>query len=384
MADLDLTGRRALVTGGAHGLGEGMAQALAAAGARVVIGDLQDDLGAKVAGVARRRPRVRPPRRHRRRQLGGRRRRRGRPARRPRHPRQQRRASRSPAAGRHRRRRRPREMLEVNVLGTALGIKHAFRAMRPGGAAGNGGAIINIASVAATIAFPGIAVYSATKSAVDRLTRVAADGVRQARLRRAGQLRLPRPRARPTMGVATRRRHAPSSACSAQPDAGGRRRRRAHPARPARRGRRHGRRGGLPRLRRVPGSSPASACRSTAEWGCDHEHRQARRRLRRLRLHRPADLRVPARVQRPVHRRRPRQGPDPGRSSTAIPGLETVRARGRRGRAHASRRSPSCSPVRAVVCNTGRPVHQVTARRSSRRAWRPVATTWTPPASRTG
>ncbi|MDT7654491.1 MAG: 3alpha(or 20beta)-hydroxysteroid dehydrogenase, partial [Pseudonocardiales bacterium] len=52
--------------------------------------------------------------------------------------------------------------------------KHAFRAMRPGGAAGNGGTVINVASVAATIAFPGIAGYSATKSAVDRLTRVAA------------------------------------------------------------------------------------------------------------------------------------------------------------------------------------------------------------------
>jgi NAD(P)-dependent dehydrogenase (short-subunit alcohol dehydrogenase family) len=46
--------------------------------------------------------------------------------------------------------------------------------MRPGGAAGRGGSIVNVASVAATIAFPGIAVYSATKSAVDRLTRVAA------------------------------------------------------------------------------------------------------------------------------------------------------------------------------------------------------------------
>ena len=67
-----------------------------------------------------------------------------------------------------------RRMLEVNVLGTSLGLKHAFRAMRPGGPAGRGGAIVNIASVAATIAFPGIAVYSATKSAVDRLTRVAA------------------------------------------------------------------------------------------------------------------------------------------------------------------------------------------------------------------
>ena len=65
-------------------------------------------------------------------------------------------------------------MLDVNLLGTALGIKHAFRAMRPGGPAGRGGAVVNIASVAATIAFPGIAVYSATKSGIDRLTRVAA------------------------------------------------------------------------------------------------------------------------------------------------------------------------------------------------------------------
>lgn len=67
-----------------------------------------------------------------------------------------------------------RRQLEVNLLGTALGIKHAFLTMRPGGAAGKGGAIVNTASVAATIAFPGIAVYSATKSGVDRLTRVAA------------------------------------------------------------------------------------------------------------------------------------------------------------------------------------------------------------------
>lgn len=67
-----------------------------------------------------------------------------------------------------------RRMLDVNVVGTALGMKHAFRAMRPQGPAGKGGAIVNIASVAATIAFPGISGYSATKSAVDRLTRVAA------------------------------------------------------------------------------------------------------------------------------------------------------------------------------------------------------------------
>ena len=66
-------------------------------------------------------------------------------------------------------------MLEVNIA------RHRARpqARLPRDAAraapaGNGGAIVNISSVAATIAFPGIAGYSATKSAVDRLTRVAA------------------------------------------------------------------------------------------------------------------------------------------------------------------------------------------------------------------
>ncbi len=173
MTHLDLTGRRALVTGGAQGLGEGMAQALAAAGATVAVADVQDELGTKVAdslgaghtfvhldvtddagwetavgdAVSR---------------LGGldivvnnagveitsll--------------------VDLDPAAA--------RTQLEVNLLGTALGIKHAFRAMRPGGAAGAGGVVVNVASVAATIAFPGISVYSATKSGVDRLTRVAA------------------------------------------------------------------------------------------------------------------------------------------------------------------------------------------------------------------
>ncbi|TDO38027.1 SDR family NAD(P)-dependent oxidoreductase [Paractinoplanes brasiliensis] len=169
MTPIDLTGRRALVTGGAQGLGEGMARALVAAGAHVVVADLQDELGPKVAeslgdgngfvhldvtdddnwaaaveqatGI-----------------LGGldivvnnagveitsli--------------------VDLDPAA--------VRKQLEVNLLGTALGIKHAFRAMR----AQRSGVVVNVASVAATIAFPGIAVYSATKSGVDRLTRVAA------------------------------------------------------------------------------------------------------------------------------------------------------------------------------------------------------------------
>ncbi len=173
MTDLDLTGRKALITGGAQGLGEGMAHALAAAGAKVVIADLQDDLGPKVAeslgeghgfvhldttddanweaAIAEATS-----------LLGGldilvnnagieitsli--------------------VDLDPAA--------VRKQLEVNLLGTALGLKHAFLTMRPGGAAGNGGVVINVASVAATIAFPGISVYSATKSGVDRLTRVAA------------------------------------------------------------------------------------------------------------------------------------------------------------------------------------------------------------------
>ena len=67
-----------------------------------------------------------------------------------------------------------RKMCDVNIVGVGLGMKHAFRAMRPGGPAGKGGAIVNVASVAATIAFPAIAIYSGTKSAVDRMTRVAA------------------------------------------------------------------------------------------------------------------------------------------------------------------------------------------------------------------
>jgi NAD(P)-dependent dehydrogenase (short-subunit alcohol dehydrogenase family) len=176
MAKFDLTGRKALVTGGARGLGEGMARALAEAGASVMIGDVLTSLGKDVAGqitaggakagfvkldvtqeddwAAAVKATVDT--------LGGfdilvnnagieital--------------------VTEIDAAD-------LRRMLDVNIVGTALGLKHAFRAMRPGGAAGKGGAVVNIASVAATIAFPAIAGYSATKSAVDRLTRVAA------------------------------------------------------------------------------------------------------------------------------------------------------------------------------------------------------------------
>ena len=80
-----------------------------------------------------------------------------------------------------------------------------------------------------------------------------------------------------------------------------------------------------------------------------HEH-QARRRLRRLRLHRPADLRVPARAQRAVRRRRPGQGPLQDVVGQ-IPGIETADhdivevEHTRRGADRAVRR-------RQVVCNT--------------------------------
>ncbi len=176
MTVLDLTGRTALVTGGAQGLGAGIAEALARSGAAVLIGDIRDEAGRETVNDIQ--------------NSGGT-------------------AdfihleitseSDWDSAARHCVKALGRfdilinnagvelsalivetdvddlrRMLEVNVLGTALGIKHAFRSMRPGGIAGRGGVIVNISSVAATIAFPGISGYSATKSAVDRLTRVAA------------------------------------------------------------------------------------------------------------------------------------------------------------------------------------------------------------------
>jgi 3alpha(or 20beta)-hydroxysteroid dehydrogenase len=176
MSVYDLAGRKALVTGGARGLGEGMARALARAGASVVIGDIREDLGKATADALRRdgaRAEFVPL------DITA----------------EESWAQAVPQAIAHLGGldilvnnagveitsllvdidpEDVRRMLEVNVLGTALGLKHGFRAMRPGGPAGAGGAIVNVASVAATIAFPGIAVYSATKSAVDRLTRVGA------------------------------------------------------------------------------------------------------------------------------------------------------------------------------------------------------------------
>jgi 3-oxoacyl-[acyl-carrier protein] reductase len=57
----------------------------------------------------------------------------------------------------------------TNVLGTILATKEAARYF-----GANGGSVINISSVASQAAVPGAAVYSATKGAVDTITRVLA------------------------------------------------------------------------------------------------------------------------------------------------------------------------------------------------------------------
>ena len=64
--------------------------------------------------------------------------------------------------------------MAVNVEGVILGTKHAFRAMRPGGSAGRGGAIVIVGSVAGKVGAPFLAVYGATKGAVHSFVRGAA------------------------------------------------------------------------------------------------------------------------------------------------------------------------------------------------------------------
>ncbi|NML33296.1 SDR family NAD(P)-dependent oxidoreductase [Paraburkholderia antibiotica] len=176
MANGSLSGRKALVTGGARGIGAAVAQALARAGASVMIGDVLTELAAQTAaGLSQTGARV------------------GSVALDVTDDAQWERAV-GAVVGElggfdilinnagieitsliaDLQADDLRRMCDINVVGVGLGLKHAFRAMRPGGAVGGGGCVVNVSSVAATIAYPAIAGYSATKSAVDRMTRVAA------------------------------------------------------------------------------------------------------------------------------------------------------------------------------------------------------------------
>lgn len=62
----------------------------------------------------------------------------------------------------------------INVAGVFLGLKHAARAMRPGGGAGRGGSIVNLSSVAGLVGVPGLGSYCSSKGAVRLLSKAAA------------------------------------------------------------------------------------------------------------------------------------------------------------------------------------------------------------------
>ena len=169
----DLFGKVAIVTGGARGIGAATASALASGGAAVVITDVLDKEGERLAGAIREsgcRRGLRPPGRQRRRRLGGRRR-----------------------AGGGRVRRAPclvnnagigtladveqetREgwdrLIAINQTGVWLGMKTAAPRMRASG----GGSIVNVSSIFGAVGgFGGSIAYHASKGAVRLMTKNAA------------------------------------------------------------------------------------------------------------------------------------------------------------------------------------------------------------------
>ena len=173
---LDLTGRVALVTGGAKGLGAEIAAHLAQAGASVVVTDILDGAAQAVVEGLRQQ---------------------GTPASFIHHDvvdEEQWEAAVAHAVATYGRldvlvnnagievpalisqcsAESFRRTMEVNVTGVFLGLKHAIRAMSPGGAAGHGGSIVNLSSAAGMIGVVAHAAYCASKGAVRLLTKAAA------------------------------------------------------------------------------------------------------------------------------------------------------------------------------------------------------------------
>jgi NAD(P)-dependent dehydrogenase (short-subunit alcohol dehydrogenase family) len=161
-----LAGRIALVVGGASGLGRGAAEALAAAGARVVIADRDEANGRTVAGdlagsfvaldVAEEAAWLELEALVKREHggldaavlaagIGG-----------------------TLASLSHMSLSAWRQLMAVNLDGTMLGIRAALRLME-----GRGGSIVTVSSVSGSSG-EGIVAYSASKAAVQRLTRSAA------------------------------------------------------------------------------------------------------------------------------------------------------------------------------------------------------------------
>ena len=183
----------AVVTGGASGLGEATARALAKHGVKVAIFDLQKDKGEKVA--RRNRRRVLRSQRHQRRERRCRIRSGARGARAGAHPRQLRRHrqrhqdriarqedGRDPATS------RPKDfdrIIQINLVGTfrCIAMSAAGMLTLEPLAGGERGAIVNTASVAAQDGQIGQAAYSASKGGINRLTLVVARDLAQEGIR---------------------------------------------------------------------------------------------------------------------------------------------------------------------------------------------------------
>ena len=162
-------------------------------------------------------------------------------------------------------------MCNVNVVGTALGMKHAFRAMRPSGDGGQGRRGRQHLLGRRDHRVPRdrrLFRHQIRGRSHDPGRR---DGIRQARIRRSRQLHLPRPDS-DRNGHAARQRHREgrprrptstprSPASSSRPRSAG------SPKSPTSATRRCS---SVP-TRRV--SSPASVCRSMAAWACEGDHR---------------------------------------------------------------------------------------------------------------